>query len=147
MNSQRSTFSYRSWHSTNSYRDSKINQFLGNPVDSRDENSSEPLRITPTSLSAPKKVDQSVIAAEWRKRLMKMCPKKVPPQRIIVPNLMNNQESRGADPLNRLSVEQIANLRSRSVDDPQRTSSHLPKLRTISRNILSNPAGMRTPIY
>ena len=148
--SNRSAFSYAS--SSSILNSKETLDFLRNPIDSRNEPIPE-ISVKSSSrtnnninylLPQPKKISEKEIEAEWQKRLSKMHKPSyylLPKPQVIQPHLMMQQTGKTHDPLNRLSVEEISNTRSKSQNSAAKAAVIIPKTRKIPYALRSNPIG------
>ena len=127
--------------------------FIKNPIDSRSESIPEDRpekksARTNMTFMVPKqkKVSEEEIEEEWQKRFSKMHKPSyyyLPKPEVLEPHLMYNQVQKTHDPLNRLSVEEISNNRSRSQNTAVKPIVFIPKTRKIPYALRANPIGRR----
>ncbi|EAX85859.1 hypothetical protein TVAG_341850 [Trichomonas vaginalis G3] len=125
----------------------ELRNFLRNPIDSRlnysNQQISREMMIVPSTRSnSTNKVNKDVITHEWEKRFTKMKLRQAHAQqnRIVEPFLLFNATAKSSDPLHRLSVEEIVDLRTKNTGQIQkRAQSQLPQLRKIGASLRTNP--------
>jgi hypothetical protein len=123
-------------------RETRLAAFLGSPIDSRD-----PLQVVgrtlPTGTVPAGRRTQSELEREWDARFSRVlrarAPRTRPHRDVAGPTLVQRQCARPPDPLNRETVEDIAEHRSHALQGPPERLSRLPRLRHLPDGILSTP--------
>ncbi|EAX99294.1 hypothetical protein TVAG_113100 [Trichomonas vaginalis G3] len=141
--SSRSTASNISNASNFSRLSDDMRYFLKRPIDSRSDYNPPEMTIKSTSRSTNAHLHQpnkNVITQEWEKRFAKMKFKRFQQQtRVVEPYLLLTATDKASDPLHRLSVEEIADIRSKNQSQMKDVdTSRLPQLRKIGAPLRGN---------
>lgn len=121
-----------------------LDQFLHSPIDSRKNYMTRqiPVDHATRTRSNPNIHNAEAITKEWERRFskMKLIQSKAQQKRIIEPYLLFTATNKSGDPLHRMSVEEIVDLRNKNAGDfKQREQQHLPQLRRIGMSLRSQP--------
>lgn len=135
-------------------KETKLVRFLEKPIDSREIESPSPSHILPPMLkknTTSRKETEEQLSKEWEERFSHIY-KQVKPhshcqphQQFVYPSLAKRQPKPNLNPYNRQSVEEIVDMRNRSMQGPayQPQDSHLPMKRYLPNDLIGKPSFKR----